>query len=69
MNEIAEVLDVVLSEETLGLVVGVVTGAITWPVALGGVVVAGAAALYLPKEKAKQVMGGVSRVVKFKRKG
>lgn len=69
MNEIAEVVDVLLTEETLGLVVGVVTGAITWPMAVGSVIVAGAAALYLPKEKAKQVMGGVSRVVKFKRKG
>ncbi|APU01153.1 hypothetical protein [Aeromonas phage 32] len=69
MNELAEVVDVLLTEETLGLVVGVVTGAITWPMALGGAVVAGAAALYLPKEKAKQVMGTVGRAVKFKRKG
>ncbi|MGL4355643.1 MAG: hypothetical protein ACRCTP_17560 [Aeromonas popoffii] len=69
MNEVAEIVDVLLTEETLGLVAGVVTGAITWPVALGSIVVAGAAALYLPKEKAKQVMGGVSRAVRFKRKG
>lgn len=69
MNELADVLDAVLTEETLGLVVGVVTGAVTWPMALGGLVVTTAAAVYLPKEKAKQVMGTVGRVVRFKRKG
>ncbi|APU00738.1 hypothetical protein [Aeromonas phage Asp37] len=68
MNEIVDVADALLTEETLGLVVAAVTGGITWPVALGGAVVAGAAALFLPKEKTKQVIGTIARVVTFKRK-
>ncbi|MGL5093667.1 MAG: hypothetical protein ACRC8B_22665 [Aeromonas sobria] len=69
MNELLDVADALLTEETLGLVVAVATGGITWPVALGGVVVTGVAALFLPKEKTKQVISTVTRIVTFKRKG
>ncbi len=68
MNEFIDVADSLLTEETLGLVVAVATGGITWPVALGGAVVAGVAALFLPKDKTKRVIGTITRVVTFKRK-
>lgn len=68
MNDYLDVVDSLLTEETLGLVVAAATGGITWPVAVGGAVVAGVAALFLPKEKTKRVIGAVTRVVTFKRK-
>lgn len=68
MNELIEVVDVVFSEEALGLVAGLLVGGVSAPVAIGGVVVAGVAALFLPKEQTKRVISTVARAVSFKRK-
>lgn len=68
MNELIDVVDILMTEETMGLVAAAVTGAITWPVALGGAVVTGVAAMYLPKEKTKKVVSTVARVVSLRRK-
>lgn len=68
MNELVEVMDVVLSEEALAMAVAAVTAGINAPLAIGGVVVAGAAALFLPKEQSKKVFGVLGKVFRFKRK-
>lgn len=56
MNEIAEIADVVLSPEAITLVAGMAASGAGAPVIIGGAVVAGLAALFLPKEKSKAVM-------------
>ncbi|MGL4507335.1 MAG: hypothetical protein ACRCUF_16570 [Aeromonas sobria] len=68
MNEFVDVIDMVMSEEALGLVAGLVVGGVSAPVAIGGAVVAGLAALFLPKEQTRKVISTVSRAVSFKRK-
>lgn len=68
MNELADIVDVVLSEEMLTLGAAVVTGGLSVPVAIGGLAVAGLAAALLPKTQATKVMGVVRKVVSFKRK-
>ncbi|MGL4755644.1 MAG: hypothetical protein ACRCXB_25065 [Aeromonadaceae bacterium] len=68
MNELTEVVDVLLSEETIGAVVAAVTVGVNAPVAIGGAVVAAVGALFLPKEQSKKLMGVLGKVFRFKGK-
>lgn len=67
MNEFAEVVDVLVSPEVLGLAAGLLTSGVGAPVAIGAGVVAVVGAVFLPKGTATKLVGGIRQLLTFKR--